>query len=169
MKKVHHIFYFLIFGLLLLSTKTDAQTDVSTTDNLNDQGVFNKITNRGAVYFPAPPPTDIEGSVYLKEEYTNSNIILKNGEQLQGLALRYNMYSEEMKFVEQNQTHALYKEKLKKVNVGGDTFVVVEIENNTTKKLKYMKAINPSQPLALESYDTKGTVLQSCHSFLSSE
>lgn len=110
------------------------------------------LVSQGITEFKKPDKLD--GSIYLKDEFVNSKVLVKNEETIvEGFALRYNIMNDAMEFVENNETRSLHKHKVKNINIGGNLFVVVTIEEEGKERLKYMKTLNLDKAFALESFE----------------
>jgi hypothetical protein len=110
------------------------------------------LISQGVTEFVAPDKLD--GSIYMKKEFINSKVLVKNEKTIvEGFALRYNMMSDAMEFIENNETRSLHKHRIAHVNIGGDLFIVATIEEEGKERLKYMKTLNLEKSLALESYE----------------
>ena len=120
--------------------------------DLQNRMMLQNLVSQGITEFVAP--ADLDGSIYMKKEFINSKVMVKNQETtVEGFALRYNMMSDAMEFIENNETRSLHKHKIAHVNIGGDLFVVATIEEEGKKQLKYMKTLNLENSFALESYE----------------
>lgn len=120
--------------------------------NLQNTVFLRNLVSQGITEFRKPDKLD--GSIYMKEEFVNSKVLVKNEKTVvEGFALRYNMMNDAMEFVENNETRSLHKHKIAHINIGGDLFVVATIAEEGKERLKYMKALDTEKSYALESYE----------------
>ncbi len=119
--------------------------------NLQNNVFLRNLVSQGITEFKKPDKLD--GSIYLKEEFTNSKVVVKDEKKtVEGFSLRYNIMNDAMEFVENNETRSLFKTRIDRINIGGDIFVVATIAEEGKEQLKYMKALDVENMYALESY-----------------
>lgn len=139
-----------------VSVSSFAQKGVSEVGNnmgaLQNTNFLRNLVSQGVTEFKKPDKLD--GSIYLKEEFTNSKVMVKNEKNtVEGFSLRYNIMNDAMEFVENNETRSLFKNRIERINIGADVFVVATIAEEGKEQLKYMKALDVENMYALESYN----------------
>ncbi len=120
--------------------------------DLQNRLMLRNLVSQGVTEFKTPDKLD--GSIYLKDEFVKSNVLVKDEETtVEGFELRYNIMSDAMEFVENNETRSLHKHKVNHVNIGGEFFLVATIEEEGKERLKYMKTLALENSYALQSYE----------------
>ncbi|AFM03040.1 hypothetical protein Fleli_0574 [Bernardetia litoralis DSM 6794] len=120
--------------------------------NLQNTLFLKNLVSQGKTEFT--PPKDLDGSIYLKEEFTDSKVSVKDEDKIvEGFKLRYNIMNDAMEFVENEETRSLHKHKVDRINIGEDIFVVMKVEEEGREQLKYMKGLDVKNIYALESYN----------------
>jgi len=67
-----------------------------------------------------------QGTAYFNTEFTEGVIVLKDGTQIDGKPLRYNLYTQQMQFIEDGDTLALGKpDEVEYIRMDDHLFVVV--------------------------------------------
>lgn len=88
-----------LFFILILVVSIDAmgQADLKTVSNITEQANNLDFFLRSLTFNSAATYSDIAGSPYLKEEFSDGYVILESGQKVD-LSLRYNIYNDLMEF-----------------------------------------------------------------------
>lgn len=114
MKRV--IFFILLF---VLTSSLNAQTMLN---GLMDSYRFKKMTDGGNILNDLKM-SDIEGTPYLDEKFSNGKIITQEGTTYDGIPLRYNAYSDDLEFQKGEDTYNIDpKTIIRRAEFGGAIF-----------------------------------------------
>ena len=140
-------------GNAIAQNQNNATEIRANNGDLFRQDMLTTLTYEGITAFS--PPTNLEGSIYFNEDFVNSDVIAKDSAAVIGqVAVRYNIINDAMEFLQKEQTRSFFINKIKSINLGGDIFVVVNLDKEDEKtKLKYMKSLTVEGSLALENYE----------------
>jgi hypothetical protein len=118
------------FGQANLSVRTDEIGQMNNLENLMRELSFTRNEE--------PKVEDIEGSVYLNEEFVDGTVALTTGANYSNIPLRYNVYNEEIEF--RNTRGQLFNinnpEGIQDLTIGESKFIYTECKlRKETKKL----------------------------------
>ena len=74
----------------------------------------------------------ISGTPYYSKNFTNSIIVLPNGDS-GTLAIRYDMFQDEMEFKKEDKTLWLNKKEVNTISYGGEKMIVTRLQNDSSK------------------------------------
>lgn len=83
------------------------------------------------------------GSPYLYDEWLDGTIIMKDKNQVKGKKYRYNLYTQQMQFIEGNDTVAIANpEDIEQISFGGKTFIFTSYDAPETRGNGYFELIS---------------------------
>ncbi len=111
---------FIILGLIIYSSNLFAQ-DGYIAKSLNDLGTDLNWSKRVQT-----SNLIIQGSPYLNDEFKPGEVFYEGKFKISNVPLRYNMYNDEMEFMDKNVVLAIaFPEKIDKVIIGKETFIYI--------------------------------------------
>lgn len=160
MKTVKQLSISLIVLLMVLPAFVAAQNRIDEND-------IKDMVSRNVI--PTIQKTEVSGSPYVSEDFTNGSFELYSGSYASGLNMNYNIYEQRIEYISDNETYAIspgnikqftlridgeertFKRGFESRRLQGDEFVEVAAEGPLTFLIKHEVSFNEN---ASSSYST---------------
>ncbi|HET6556497.1 MAG TPA: hypothetical protein VFG54_04225 [Prolixibacteraceae bacterium] len=142
-------FCLLSFGQATLSVQTNEIAQVNTMENLLRELSYTRELE--------PKVENIEGSVYLNEEFIDGTVALTTGANYSKIPLRYNVYNEEIEF--RNTRGQLFNinnpEGIQALTIGESKFIYTECKLKKENKKLFVEVLSEGNVSLLKHHRLK--------------
>lgn len=103
--------------------------------------LFAQSQLRGITSRMSKMPGEIEGSPYLKEEFTSA-VVCTRKVRAAGVKIRYNMYDDQMEVLQAGGIYSLEPKEIQKIEFDNHVYVVKTLKVNGTIKTGYVEVLD---------------------------